>query len=238
MSIYTGARAAVLVAVLSDIHSNVFALQAVLRDVELVGASEIWFCGDMFGYYPWAAESFWLLHDAQPVAILGNHDAWIADGQSVPANVAGEIARRNARDLASKCPDALDWLASLAPTARFELYGWKITMAHGTPDNPLEGRYYPDDLSPHSWLPNEGEILILGQTHYPLLRGDARSGLLLNPGSVGQPRDRNPMPSWAVLNLENGNAELRRTTYDNIAVMARLRALEWDDRVTRALDKR
>ena len=227
-----------LVAVLSDIHSNVFALQAVLRDVELVGVSEIWVCGDTFGYYPWAAESFCLLHDAQPVAVLGNHDAWVADGQSAPANVAEEIARRNARDLASQCPAALDWLASLAPTLGFERYGWKITMAHGTPDNPLEGRYYPDDVSSYPWLPSEGEILVLGQTHYPLARGNARSGLLLNPGSVGQPRDRNPMPSWAVLNLQNGSAELRRTLYDNIAVMARLRALEWDDRIIRALDKR
>lgn len=80
--------------------------------------------------------------------------------------------------------------------------------------------------------------MILGQTHYPLLRGDAGRGLLLNPGSVGQPRDRNPMPSWALLDLETGRAELRRTTYDNLLAMARLRALGWDEQVTRSLDKR
>lgn len=227
-----------LVAVLSDIHSNVFALQAVFGDIELVGVSEIWVCGDTFGYYPWAADSFRLLHGTQPIAVLGNHDGWVADSQSAPAHIAGEIARRNARDLASHSPAALGWLAALAPTRRFERDGWKISMAHGTPENPIDGRYYPDDARSYPWLPQEGEILVLGQTHYPILRGDARGGMLLNPGSVGQPRDGNPMPSWALLNLATGSAELRRTAYDNITVIARLRTLEWDDRITRALDKR
>jgi predicted phosphodiesterase len=227
-----------LVAVLSDIHSNVFALQAVLHDGELAGASEVWVCGDTFGYYPWAAESFRLLQGTTPVAVLGNHDAWVADNQSAPAHIAGQIARHNARELVNHAPAALDWLASLAVTRTFERNGWKITMTHGTPDDPLEGRYYPDDNRSYAWLPREGEILVLGQTHYPLVRQDARAGLLLNPGSVGQPRDRNPMPSWALLDLAAGTAELRRTDYDNAAVMARLQARGWDEGVTRALDKR
>lgn len=227
-----------LVAVLSDIHSNAFALHAVLSDAEVAGVDEIWVCGDTFGYYPWAADSFRLLKQTQSTAILGNHDGWVADGRSAPMHVIGEIARRNAADLALHCPSALDWLGALAPMNEFGRDGWKITMTHGTPDDPLEGRYYPDDAHPYPWLPGEGEILLLGQTHYPLLRGDARRGLLLNPGSVGQPRDRNPMPSWALLDLATGHAELRRTAYDNTSVMSLLRTLEWDDYVTRALDKR
>ena len=227
-----------LVAVLSDIHSNVFAVRAVLRDVELAGASAIWVCGDMFGYYPWAALSFQLLQEMQPVAVLGNHDAWVVGVQPAPTNITGEIAQRNAEDLATNCPAALEWLRMLKPVRDFECGGWKITMVHGTPDDPLDGRYYPDDGRLYSWLPREGQIMVLGQTHHPLLRGDAGRGLLLNPGSVGQPRDRNPMPSWALLDLATGSAELRRTAYDNVRAMERLRALGWDDRVTRALDKR
>jgi predicted phosphodiesterase len=227
-----------LAAVLSDIHSNVFALQAVLRDVELARASEIWVCGDTFGYYPWAADTFDLLREQQPVAVLGNHDAWVVGAQPIPAHAIGEIAQRNTDDLASNCPAALEWLTTLRPVRDFERSGWKITMVHGTPEDPLDGRYYPDDDRPYSWLPREGQIMVLGQTHYPLLRGDARRGLLLNPGSVGQPRDRNPMPSWALLDVTAGAAELRRTAYDNIRAMACLRALGWDDRITRALDKK
>jgi len=227
-----------LIAVLSDIHSNVFALQAVLSDIELAGADEIWFCGDMFGYYPWAADSFRLLQGTEPVAVLGNHDAWVLGAQHAPPHIMGQIARRNAEDLAANCPAALEWLRTLQPARDFERMGWKVTMVHGTPDDPLDGRYYPDDSHPRRWLPRRGQIMILGQTHYPILRGDAQRGLLLNPGSVGQSRDGNPMPSWALLDLAAGCAELRRASYDNTAAMARLRGIGWDDRVIRALDKR
>jgi predicted phosphodiesterase len=228
----------VLVAVLSDIHSNVHALQAVLRDVEIAGAGEVWVCGDTFGYYPWAAESFWLLNSTHPVAVLGNHDSWVAGRRPSPSGIIGEAARHNATDLAARAPEALDWLAGLSPSARFERAGRIVTMAHGTPDDPLDGRYYPDDTVAHEWLPRRGQILVLGQTHYPLVRGEATTGLLVNPGSVGQPRDSKPMPSWALLDLATGSAELRRTSYDNAMTMARLRSMRWDERITAALDKR
>ncbi|MGO9078308.1 MAG: metallophosphoesterase family protein [Streptosporangiaceae bacterium] len=223
---------------LSDIHSNVFALQAVLKDIEADDADGIWVCGDTFGYYPWATETFRLLSQREHVAVLGNHDAWIAARAPAPGNVAGEIAMRNALSLREYSPAALEWLAELALVLRFAPGDWKISMTHGTPDDPLDGRYYPDDARAYRWLPRPGEILLLGQTHYPILRGDASQGLMLNPGSVGQPRDGNPMPSWALLDLATGQAQLRRTTYDNISVMARLDALGWDSRVTRALAKR
>jgi predicted phosphodiesterase len=228
----------VLVAALSDIHSNVFALRAVLSDVKAAGAEEIWICGDTFGYHPWAADSFGLIQETKPVAVLGNHDAWVIGVQPRPVHPMGEIAAHNAQDLASNCPAALTWLESLPPVLDFDREGWRVTMVHGTPDDPLNGRYYPDDDHPYPWLPGEGQVLVLGQTHYPIARGDARRGLLLNPGSVGQPRDRNPMPSWALLDLATGRAELRRTPYDNLAAMAHLRAIGWDDRTTQALDKR
>jgi putative phosphoesterase len=226
-----------VVAVLSDIHSNVFALRAVLRDLESVGVDEIWLGGDAFGYYPWAAETFRALDEVSTVAVLGNHDSWVLDADSAPPALVGEIACGNAEDLALHTPAALNWLVSLPPARSFEREGWKITIAHGTPDDPLEGRYYPDDDLQHSWLPRPNETLVLGHTHYPLLRGDVRTGLLLNPGSVGQPRDGNPMPSWALLDLATGRAELRRSAYDHTAVIRRLRLREWDDDVTRALGR-
>jgi predicted phosphodiesterase len=226
----------VRVAVLSDVHSNSFALRAVLRDVEEAGIGEVWFAGDAFGYYPWAAETFALIEQAKPsVAVIGNHDRWVLDTASAPAGLVGDIARENAKELSQS---ARSWLTGLKPALRVERGGLEITIAHGTPDDPLEGRYYPDDNGAHEWLPAAGDVLIMGQTHYPLLRSDASRGLLLNPGSVGQPRDGNPMPSWAVLDLASGQAELRRTAYDNISAMSKLEALGWDRQVTRALDKR
>jgi predicted phosphodiesterase len=222
------------VAVVSDIHSNPFALQAVLDDIARDGIEEIWLAGDTFGYYPWAAQTFDLIREARPLSVLGNHDQWVLNPSCAPENLIGGIARDNARDLPAP---ALDWLSSLRPARELERGALEITIAHGTPDDPLDGRYYPDDNGTHSWLPAPGQVLVMGQTHYPLLRGDASRGLLLNPGSVGQPRDRNPMPSWAVLDLGSGKAELRRTAYDQFSAMEELRARGWDERVTAALDK-
>jgi predicted phosphodiesterase len=227
-----------LVAALSDVHSNPFALAAVLHDVELAGAERIWFAGDAFGYHPWAAETFALLEPVVELGVLGNHDSWVIDPQSPPAGIAPKIAMQNAAQLRTQRPAALTWLRSLPEVLRQEREGWKLTITHGTPPSPLEGRYYPDDGDPHPWLPQPGEILLLGQTHHPLLRGTASEGLLLNPGSVGQPRDGDPRPSWALIDLASGEAQLRRTAYDLDAVITALRALDWDARVITALGKR
>jgi diadenosine tetraphosphatase ApaH/serine/threonine PP2A family protein phosphatase len=79
---------------------------------------------------------------------------------------------------------------------------------------------------------------VLGQTHHPLLRGTAEDGLLLNPGSVGQPRDGDPSPSWALVDLASGRAQLRRSSYDIEATVERLRAIGWDEDVIAALGHR
>ncbi len=226
-----------LVAVLSDIHSNVFALEAVLRDVSAAGVDEIWVGGDTFGYYPWAADTFSVLQRAQPVGVLGNHDEWVGHSDAAPADVVGAIARHNARDLDARAPSALGWVRSLTSCRQLRRDRWKITLVHGTPDDPLEGRYYPDDRREYPWLPQASEILVLGQTHHPMLRVNSQGGVVLNPGSVGQPRDGNPMPSWALLDLRTGRAELRRTAYDNAAVISRLRALGWDRRIATKLGR-
>jgi predicted phosphodiesterase len=228
----------VRVAVVSDIHSNVLALAAVLDDIAQAGVDETWLAGDTFGYYPWASSTFAAVQSAGMVAVLGNHDRWVASGQDVPDDIAGRVALHNAEQLHQESPAALAWLASLPLFHRVEHNGWAVTMTHGTPSDPLEGRYYPDDVHEHDWLPGQHEILILGQTHYPILRETRDGGLVLNPGSVGQPRDGDPMPSWAVLDLETGRAELRRTPYDNADAMRRLRGAGWDDRVTAALNRR
>lgn len=224
-----------LVAALSDVHSNPFALASVLRDAERAGAEQVWFAGDAFGYNPWATDTFTLLQPAVDLAVLGNHDSWVSGLRPAPEGVAGASAMRNAVQLRRELPEALVWLRSLPKVQRLKREGWKITVTHGTPQDPLDGRYYPDDYAPHPWLPRPGEILVLGQTHHPLLRGTAAQGLLLNPGSVGQPRDGNPMPSWALIDLTSGEAALRRSAYDANVAVAALRELGWDARLIAAL---
>ena len=197
------------VAVLADIHSDPDALEAVLKDAA-ADAEALWVAGDVFGYGRAACETWRVLDAAGPdVAVLGNHDAWVLHPDLAPPG-AGDGARANSAVLRARCPDAVSWLSRLPLAWRAGHDGWQVTMIHGTPGDPLHGRYYPDDAGPHPWLPGPGQILILGQTHHPLCRGTAEGGLLLNPGSVGQPRDGDPRPAWALLDTAAGTAELRR----------------------------
>jgi predicted phosphodiesterase len=226
------------VGVLSDIHSNPFALSAVLADAGAAGVDELWLAGDTFGYYPWAAETFELVAGRFAAAVLGNHDKLVADGPLTQSNgIVASIAAQNAAELSAHTPDALCWLHGLPSVSGFMREGWWITIAHGTPDDPLDGRFYPDDNTRYGWLPAPGEVLVLGQTHRPILRGSAGQGLLVNPGSVGQPRDGSPMPSWALLDLSSGAGELRRASYDHRAAIDHLLARGWDAGISSALDR-
>lgn len=227
-----------LVAVLSDIHSNPYALAAVLADAERAEAEDVWLLGDTFGYHPWAMATFTLIQPVVRVAVIGNHDQWVLDPSSAHNPALRSICRQNAAELSAGMPVALDWLMTLPEMLRIRRCGWTVTLAHGTPASPIDGRYYPDDEHRYPWLPREGEILLLGQTHRPINRGCADSGLILNPGSVGQPRDGNPMPSWALLDLGSGTAEIRRPQYDNAAAMRRLRRRSWEHEIVEALDRR
>jgi diadenosine tetraphosphatase ApaH/serine/threonine PP2A family protein phosphatase len=84
-------------------------------------------------------------------------------------------------------------------------------------------------------------MLILGHTHYPMIRRLKDGGYILNPGSVGQSRDGNPDPSWIILDTgvvaEGERVRLRRVTYDRSEPLAVLKQLGWPARLIRALDK-
>jgi predicted phosphodiesterase len=224
------------IGLLSDIHSNPYALSAVLEQAHDAGIDEFWLAGDTFGYYPWATATFDLVAGRFAKTVLGNHDRLVARGAvDDDAGIVAVIAAQNAADLSAHAPQALGWLRGLPLVARFGRAGARITIAHGTPTDPIEGRFYPDDASRPHWLPGPGEVVILGQTHHPIIRGDVEHGLLVNPGSVGQPRDGDPMPSWALLDLSTGTAELQRAAYDHDTVMRTLHARSWDQDITRAL---
>ena len=236
-------------AVFSDMHSNIFALEAILADIRSCGVDRLVCAGDFFGYYPWAAETFETLRRIELTGVLGNHDHLILEilGLRSPLSVDRprpayfDAAAQNSAQLGQ---NATAWLTSLPQKTTFQAGSWQVHLAHGTPDDPLEGRFYPDNNTCFDWFPCSGEILILGHTHYPLVRRVQRGGLLLNPGSVGQPRDGDARPSWLLLDLgESNNAlrqpliSLRRVDYDRPRVMEMLRNMGWSPRFIAALDK-
>ncbi len=230
------------IAVLSDLHSNVHALRAVLGALEHQQIDRVFVLGDVFGYYPWAMKVYELLMAIpQPTTIIkGNHDEMILQrhrDDSWPVNAAYEGAiMQNLAEIAST--PALAWLSALSFTHTCTLDGHEFTLVHGTPDDAENGRFYPDNTDASPWFPKAGQYLLMGHTHYPLIRPFPSGGIMLNPGSVGQPRDGNPAASYAVIDTALQSQEIVRVAYDHARAMQELRAWHWPEKSVLALDKR
>lgn len=192
------------IGVLSDVHANLPALEAVLDDLPdvdgLVNA------GDVVGYNPWPRECLEAVRERDAVSVMGNHDRAVASDSSFRFNQMAAAGVRHAREELTN--DQLAWLADL-PDERW-CFEDHVRIVHGHPDDP--DRYtYPEDFSPA--LLDDADVLVLGHTHvqhaerYP-------DGIVLNPGSVGQPRDRDPRAAYAILDLDELAVECRRVEYD------------------------
>jgi putative phosphoesterase len=196
------------VGLLSDVHSNRVALDAVLEDMPTVDALAC--AGDVVGYNPWPADCVDAVRERSIPTVMGNHDRAVAEDSAFRFNSmarAGvEHARRELDD------DRLEWLSSL-PDERTILDG-RVKLVHGHPDDP--DRYtYPEEFSA-SMLDDE-ELLVLGHTHVQGYEA-FEEGLVCNPGSVGQPRDGDPRAAYAIADLEEREIEERRVEYDVDAV--------------------
>ncbi|MFC7213867.1 metallophosphoesterase family protein [Saliphagus sp. GCM10025334] len=188
----------------SDVHGNLPALEAVLADLPDVDALVC--AGDVVGYNPWPAECVERLRDLEVPTVMGNHDRAVARETTFRFNAmaaAGvELARERLTD------DQREWLASL-PDERLAFDG-QVKIAHGHPADP--DRYtYPRDFSPR--LLEDESVLVLGHTHVQHVERYAE-GIIVNPGSVGQPRDGDPRAAYAVLDLDALEVETRRVAYD------------------------
>jgi predicted phosphodiesterase len=205
-----------IVAVLSDIHANAFALGAVLQQARKAGAERLVLLGDYVGYYYHPREVVAELMQWPHDAILGNHDR-LALAARHHADVRTDYRRRygSGIDLAVEQLESghWRWLESLPLQNTIELGRWRIHLAHGAPFDD-DAYVYPDASGDRLDLVRTGidaDAIWLGHTHWPFhVLG---SPMILNPGSVGQPRDLGGVASWALFNADTGAIALRRTEF-------------------------
>lgn len=204
-----------IIAVISDIHANLTALDAVID--RLPEHDELFCLGDIVGYGPQPNEVIARLLELRPsVTLQGNHDAAVVSGDlqefSANAATAVEWTRRNL-DSASR-----DYLATLKPSARIQREGHTIALYHGSPRDPLNEYVFPGvtaSVGRSLLKAASASIVLLGHTHIPMLYR-FEDGVLANPGSVGQPRDRDRRASFAILTVSQGAVrfELQRIEYN------------------------
>lgn len=205
-----------LVGVISDVHANRIALEAVLADMPPVDALVC--AGDVVGYNPWPGDCLDELRTRAVPTVMGNHDRAVVTGRGFGGNGMADAGVRHARTELDETD--IEWLRGL-PESRY-CVDERIRLVHGHPDDP--NRYtYPSMFS--SAMLGEEDVLIMGHTH---VQAHERydSGIVLNPGSVGQPRDRDPRAAYAIVDLESMTVDERRVEYDIDAVVDAIEAAE------------
>jgi len=202
-----------LVGVISDVHANRVALDAVLADMPDVDALVC--AGDIVGYNPWPAECVDELLDREVPTVMGNHDRSVVNRSGYPGNRMADAGIHHALDHLDD--DQLAWLGDL-PNER-TCFGGRVKVVHGHPDDP--NRYTYPALFSADMLESE-DVLVMGHTHVQA-HEVYDEGVVMNPGSVGQPRDEDPRAAYAVLDLDALTVEERRVTYDIEAVVDAVR---------------
>jgi len=223
-------------AILSDVHGNLEALQAVLADIRAAGAGEIWSLGDAVGYGPDPDACVEILREEATVNLMGNHDAAVAELTPVENfNVNARRAVEWTRSVAS--PATMDFVARLEYTERRE----GALLVHASPREPKAWHYIMNlGEAGKSFAFFDEQLCFIGHTHVPSIvtrRGGAAAELLteqsagvpegtrclVNVGSVGQPRDRDPRASFVILDLEARRVEIRRVSYPLEETQAKMR---------------
>ena len=213
------------IAALGDIHGNIVALNAVLNDIKKETVDWLLNTGDLVGYYYHADQVLHALKNWQCEQVQGNHDAmlgeigiWSDELKKDYLHKYGGALEQAANELLTR--EQVAYLARLPYRKELYIAGRHILLCHGSPWDRDE-YIYPD--APNEVLARctmgDFNVVVMGHTHYPMIK-QYRHTLIVNPGSVGQPRNNQTAASWALLDLDDLTAQLRHVTYDVVSVIA------------------
>lgn len=198
------------IALLSDIHGNIFALETVLAELQSEAVDRILVAGDFVGYYPYINEVIARVRAMNVVAVLGNHDAYLLNPQMITAEK--RKAYRLDEAAHSIQTENIDWLRQLPAQQKLDLDGQMVLLCHGSPW--LWNEYvYPDFDNWDRFSNMDADIVVMGHTHIPFERQVGKVQLI-NPGSVGQPRDYQPGACYAILETHDQQVTFYRCSYD------------------------
>lgn len=221
------------VAVLTDIHGNLPALQAALRRIEELGIESVFCGGDLVGYGPHPNEVCALIAERGIPTIYGNYDYAIAReledcGCAYVTQHDRELGRRSVDwTLAHTSQESKDFMRGLPFDLRFPVGGIDVHLVHGSPRKVNEYLFEDKPASLYERLAaaESDPVLVFGHTHKPWAR-EYGGVLFVNCGSVGKPKDGDPRGAFAVLtpNGESVDVSIERIAYDADAVAAEVRA--------------
>ncbi|HTZ07146.1 MAG TPA: metallophosphoesterase family protein [Gaiellaceae bacterium] len=226
------------IAVVSDIHANLAALEAVLAEIDAESPDELWCLGDLVGYGPRPSECTEAIAARAAICLAGNHDLAVIGKLDLLefSGEAGDAARWTRGVLTDVARDYLD---GLEPAGKRD----GIALFHASARDPVWEYVLSDDVAEATLELAGTRLVLVGHSHAALrvaFRDDgsldgglapagtevdlAGGRVLLNPGSVGQPRDGDPRAAWLLLDTDAQAAGFRRVAYDIERTQTEIRA--------------
>lgn len=211
------------IAIISDIHANYFALQEVYKDILRQKVSQIYSLGDIVGVYPQFKDVTDFMIEHNIISVIGNYDkACICDNTETGILYLKKGISQEKKKIYFWSHEHLDnnskkYLKSLPLKIQLEYEKHKILLVHGSPDS-ISKYIYPD--TSHFYLENllksnMCNIIACGHTHIPMVVS-TKEGYIVNPGSVGMPKDGSAEASYMIMDLasEEPKFEIRRIPFD------------------------
>jgi predicted phosphodiesterase len=213
------------VAVISDVHANYHALEAVLNEIDATRVDAVWCLGDTVGYGPRPNECCDVVKDRADHCLVGNHDLVVL-GELTVAEFNEEAATAAIWTAEVLTPESRGFLASLKPLGHVE----GVDLFHASARDPVWEYVLTEEAALATLELSAAPLVLVGHSHVALAittddrrigGGPAAGGSkvtldgrwLLNPGSVGQPRDGDPRAAWLLLDLDERFAEFHRVAY-------------------------
>jgi len=241
------------VALISDLHSNLPALEAVLAAVEEAGVDQVWCLGDLVGYGADPDACTALVRERCEVCLVGNHDlAALGELDIAAFSETAKVTAEWTRERASE--ETMEFMRGLSPALSHDGFG----LFHASPRDPIWEYVLSVEQAEAGLDAQEERIGLIGHSHVALFftrpdstprRGyahgaqagdgallDVEEGAwLINPGSVGQPRDGDPRAAWLELDTDESTARFHRTPYDIEAAGAAILAAGLPDSLAERL---
>lgn len=210
----------ILIAILSDIHGNLPALESVLEDMAHHKVDSIISLGDIAGYYPYINEVIELLRAHKAVNIIGNHDRYIIDNTECPRSTSANLCLNYQKSVITQ--RNRDWLSKSVPSV---VIG-EASMVHGGWNDPEDEYLYKID--PVYFERFKEKFFFCGHTHVQKFFDLGNGKCFTNPGSVGQPRDGINSAAYCLFDPEAHAVTLKRVSYDIDKVAERMNALGFE----------
>jgi predicted phosphodiesterase len=222
------------VAVISDIHGNLHALEAVAQAIDAEQVEEVWCLGDLVGYGARPNECCERVAATAALCLVGNHDL-AALGALDLAEFSDDAAAAARWTQGVLSDESRAYLESLETSGR----RGEVQLFHASPRDPVWEYVLSGEAMASALELTSARLVLVGHSHVPFIYGEgglahgpdlagrdldlADARLILNPGSVGQPRDGDPRASFLLLDLDAGRAGFRRVTYPVVATQREIR---------------